>query len=215
MICLSIGRNDVDTIIGEVEKQRGLELVEIRLDFLKPLDPDTVRKASRILHNMGLKVILTLRGEYSYREREELLLSAREWTEYIDVDLNEEGRDEIIKKAGENGVKVIVSCHNNRETPDLEEIISVLEKEKALGADVCKYVSTARGMEDNLRALKANLLFNHPKTVFCMGVKGTVSRVLAPLFGAEWTYSGVDGTAPGQLSFKETQNVLEILKEKK
>jgi 3-dehydroquinate dehydratase type I len=84
----------------------------------------------------------------------------------------------------------------------------VLQKEVALGADICKIVTTAVTVEDNLAILQ--FIAEHKKQArlvcFCMGENGKLSRLFSPLFGAFFTFAALDTgseTAKGQMSIGE------------
>ena len=100
-------------------------------------------------------------------------------------------------------IQLIVSYHNERETPDnLGEILSEL---KSFDAAVIKMATHAKSGLDGLRML--SLLQKESAqsklSLFCMGPKGVFTRVLQPVFGGVWSYCYFDkATAPGQLSLK-------------
>jgi hypothetical protein len=69
--------------------------------------------------------------------------------------------------------------------------------------------------EDNLAALEmCRSLSGHRRVVFCHGNMGRVSRVLAPLFGSEWTYASLKRgreAAPGQIDLQSMRQAQEAL----
>ena len=66
---------------------------------------------------------------------------------------------ETIQKLKALGAKTIVSYHKYDGALSLSEMGKVLEQEIASGASICKIVTTAKKVEDNLAALK--LCFRH------------------------------------------------------
>ena len=79
-----------------------------------------------------------------------------------------------------------------------------------------KIVTTAKYPRDNLTVL--NFVENNATTArlvsFAMGPLGIPSRVLSPLFGAEFTFASLgeqSRTAEGQLSIDNLRNVWQIL----
>jgi 3-dehydroquinate dehydratase type I len=86
------------------------------------------------------------------------------------------------------------------------------------GAEVVKIVPFARSFEDNLKIL--SLLSyarerKHKIVAFCMGEKGKMSRIFAPLMGAAWTYASwkrQKTSAPGQLTVWELKEIWERLR---
>jgi 3-dehydroquinate dehydratase type I len=85
------------------------------------------------------------------------------------------------------------------------------------GAEVVKIVSFARSFEDNLKVLSLIPYARERKqkiVAFCMGEKGKMSRIFAPLMGAAWTYASLKrqkASAPGQLTALELKRIWERL----
>jgi 3-dehydroquinate dehydratase type I len=71
----------------------------------------------------------------------------------------------------------------------------------------------ARSWEDNLKVLTLipYALEKKQKIVaLCMGEKGKMSRIFAPLMGAAWTYASLTrdrASAPGQLTAGELKEI--------
>jgi 3-dehydroquinate dehydratase-1 len=91
-----------------------------------------------------------------------------------------------------------------------------LAREIANGADVCKVVTTAKSVNDNLAVL--NFVSKACKSVrtvcFSMGERGRISRLMAPLFGSFFTFASLERgeeTASGQLTIEEMKVVYEAL----
>ena len=85
-------------------------------------------------------------------------------------------------------------------------------------ADVVKIVTFAQSWEDNLNVL-ALIPYATARgqkiTAFCMGEKGKMSRVMAPLLGAAWTYASLSTdrvSAPGQITVREMRRIWEGLR---
>ncbi|MFC2009255.1 type I 3-dehydroquinate dehydratase [Chloroflexota bacterium] len=99
---------------------------------------------------------------------------------------------------------VILSHHDLEGTPDIDRLRGIAARERESGADICKVVTTCSSMQDNLTVLqlcKENA--NRGIVAFGMGPLGAVSRVLAPLHGARFSYASLatgHESAPGQLT---------------
>jgi 3-dehydroquinate dehydratase type I len=92
----------------------------------------------------------------------------------------------------------------------------IMEQEVADGACVCKIVTTAKKIEDNLKVLNfVSVMSSKTKLVcFCMGENGKVSRLLSPLFGAFFTFASLDKgseTASGQMSIQDIRASYSLL----
>jgi 3-dehydroquinate dehydratase type I len=97
--------------------------------------------------------------------------------------------------------------------PKLQE---VLKKEIVSGAEVCKIITTANRVEDNITTLNfvSKASKNAKIVCFSMGELGKPSRLLSPLFGAFFTIASLQRgkeTAKGQLTFQEMRRLYQAL----
>jgi 3-dehydroquinate dehydratase type I len=112
--------------------------------------------------------------------------------------------------------KTILSFHDFAKSLSLPELNGILEREIASGADVCKIVTTAKRIEDNLAVLNfTSAACSRAKVVcFAMGELGRVSRLLSPLFGGYFTFASLERgneTAAGQMTIQEMKAAYELL----
>ena len=176
--------------------------------------------ADLVLKNKKKKVIVTCRpkgmyGNYNGKEekRIELIKNAIELNaDYIDIEMesnNKEIKDMISNKKNS---KIIVSHHNSKETPSLRELNNKYNEIKKLNPDLVKIVATADSINDNFTIF--NLLKGKSGLIaFCMGVRGQISRILAPKYGSRITFASLkEGkeSASGQISIEEMKNVYNI-----
>ena len=150
-------------------------------------------------------------------ERQQTLLNAaKNGFEYVDVDLSSPKHKETIDKLKQLGAKPIVSYHKFDGALSVCEMEKVLEQEIASGASVCKIVTTAKKIEDNLAVLNfVSAMSSKAKLVcFCMGEQGKVSRLLSPMFGAFFTFASLEQgseTAAGQMTIQEMRAAYDLL----
>ena len=113
--------------------------------------------------------------------------------------------------------RLIVSHHDMKGTPTLRTLEKRLKTCRLLGADIVKIVTRANAVEDNLRVLEIipqALGMGQDIAAFCMGDKGRLSRVAAPLLGSCISYASLEEgaeSAPGQLTADQMRSVLRIL----
>ncbi len=113
--------------------------------------------------------------------------------------------------------RLIVSHHDMAATPTVRNLERRLKACCALGADIVKIVTLARTVEDNLRVLEIIPLareMGQNITAFCMGERGRLSRVAAPLLGACISYASLeerDKSAPGQMTAAQMRKMMEII----
>ena len=120
------------------------------------------------------------------------------------------------KTVRNEGSKPIISHHNYSSMPLPHSLSKILKAEIEAGAEVCKIIGTARNHQDNFIPLK--LLSEASDTIniiaFCMGKYGIASRVLAPIFGATFTYASIshgNESASGQLTVRAMKRIYKLL----
>ncbi len=219
-ICATLGFQTCKLLArgASVAASQGADMLELRIDHLQELP----RKCDLTwVEKVELPVITTLRresdgGRYRASEKQRLeclsdLASASGW---VDLELDSATPD-VVDRLREEGTKLIVSHHDLRHTPPVEELVSILMRERAAGADMCKLATMAKSRRDVLDLLSL-LRHPHPMVIVSMGAKGTAGRILAPLLGSEFAYATLDGlppVAPGMLSISQMKNAYEQLVE--
>ncbi len=220
-ICVSILPKTATEALRLIEKaeEAHADLIEVRLDCFKNQDS----LANVAAHGKTLKIAACkprrLHGKFSGTEMEQqrlLLNAAKSGFEYIDVDLTQPKLNETVKELKRLGAKLIVSFHDFAETPSPAELSNIIEKEIALGAGVCKIVTTATRIEDNLDLLNFTATARSKATLVCfaMGEMGKVSRLLSPFFGGYFTFASLEQgseTAAGQMTIQEMRSAYELL----
>jgi len=212
-ICVAVPPKTIDEtfyLIEQAEVEHA-DLIEIRLDSLN--DHNRIADISSCSNTplIATNKSTDLHGNFSGNEIERqkiLLAAARNGFEYVDVDLGTPNQTELIRKLREVGAKVIVSFHDFEQTPPMSKLCKILDEEVALGADVCKIITTARTLDDNQTTL--NFVSEASKKTkivcFAMGELGKHSRLVSPVFGAFFTFASLDEkrkTAKGQLTIQE------------
>ncbi len=204
MICVSVGRGRHRMMIAEHIHlaEQGVELVELRLDYIR-----RSVNLKRLFADRNCSIIATCRRrneggrwEGSEQDRRMLLRAAvAEGIEYVDMEMDIAAD---IPRYGTS--KRIISYHNFDETPDnLEEIHHQISK---LDPDIIKIATMANNPIDNIKALRLCRDSHIPTAAFCMGEMGLPSRILCGRAGAPMTYATFSEDrkmAPGQLSYKQ------------
>jgi len=135
---------------------------------------------------------------------------------YVDIEYESDVtfRTELVNYAHSHNVLVIISYHNFKNTPSIEELNDIIDRSFIWGADRAKITTTATIRADCARVM--SLYEKHENLIaFCMGEIGTITRVAAPLLGAEFTYAAISkalATAPGQLTIEGFMDVYGIIK---
>ncbi|RLI29206.1 type I 3-dehydroquinate dehydratase [Candidatus Bathyarchaeota archaeon] len=221
-VCVCIKAKDYKEAVKMLEEAEALsvDLAEVRLDHMTRLDG-----LEELPRSTKLPLIATLRPkrqggmfEGEEAERVEILRkSAVMGFEYVDLELDTPGIDELVNELKGAGVKVIVSHHDFERTPGVEELRWLLSRELSYRPDVCKLVTYARSLRDNLVCLTllSGLRRDIRIVCFAMGKLGLVSRVLSPLYGGFFTYASLRRgleTAPGQLTVEDLRTIVKLIR---
>ena len=123
---------------------------------------------------------------------------------------------QIVDKAHECNVKIIMSNHDFDNTPDLEEIISRLDKMNKMGADIVKIAVMPHDARDVITLLsateKAVRIIDKPVVTMSMSGLGLISRLSGEIFGSSITFGAVkEASAPGQIDVNSLRSVLDII----
>jgi 3-dehydroquinate dehydratase type I len=220
-ICVPIIERTEGEAIQVMAKARPLaDLVELRVDYMKNPGLEILlrgRKMPCIVTNRRREEGGRYRGEE--KNRLAILREAMDLgSEFVDVELASDPPffDGLIGHHGKTSL--ILSSHDFQKTPSLKELRSLCRRMICYGAQVIKIVTFIQSWEDNLKILSLipYAMEREQKIVALgMGVKGKLSRIFAPLMGAEWTYAPLirgRASAPGQITARALKEVWEGLK---
>ncbi len=220
-VCVSLPPKTVDECIDLIRKAEGqnADFIEIRLDYLTDYDRmneiPSYTKIPLIATNKSIKQHGVFSGTESERQKT-LVEAAKNGFNYIDVDLGSRNQTKLISNLHKYGANVVISFHDFKKTPSLIELNNILNDMIDSHADICKIITTAQSMKDNLITL--NFVSDVSKKIkivcFAMGKFGKHSRLVSPLFGAYFTFASLDEkrkTAEGQLTLQEMNLAYETL----
>ncbi len=220
-ICVSILPKNTTEALALIEKaeKAQADLVEVRLDCLEESRSLKDLPASTNLPLIATNKLQTEKGFFAgtdVQRQQTLKNAAKNGFEYVDVDLSSPKYKQVITQLKELGAKPIASYHKFDGSLSVAAMEKVLDEEIASGACVCKIITTANQIEDNLPTLNfVSWASNKAQLVcFCMGTQGKVSRLLSPLFGAYFTFASLEAgseTASGQMSVGEMRKAYALL----
>ena len=190
---------------------KGADILEFRIDALKKPEIGEIKNT---IEEINFPMIATNRinsegGAFrgSEDERFNILYECCDLVEYVDIELQSD--DEYIHKIHDSGVKTIVSYHDFKKTPDLNEIMYIVEKEHEMG-DIAKVAFMPQNLEDTLTIL-AVLSHCNNTIAISMGDLGSYTRVMASKFESPITFAaGTDVTAPGQIDIETMKALLNM-----
>ena len=209
MICVAISDKDWRKAIAMMSQ---IEMAEVRLDLTEYDDEaiDMVFSQETILIATCRPDNMTEKDQY-FKLRRAIEAGAK----YVDIEIEagQEQREAIVKIAKENNCRVIISYHNFDETPGMRELFNIADECYRLGADVAKLATRVNFFEDNAKLISLYSI-NKPIVALGMGEAGKVSRVMAPLMGAEFTFAAEDEgneTAPGQIRYSKMKHLINTI----
>lgn len=193
------------------------DVLEIRADYFDEMqDDEHTAVVNKIAERFSKCPVI-----YTYRSQREGGEGGRSVAEYLKLlkqvikhcnidflDIEYLTGEDIVKElsaeAKENGIKVLLSNHNFKETPPLEEMQKLLYRMNTVGGDILKVAYQPGSVEDTLNVLnvvhKAKSALGNKVIGISMGEKGTVTRLAGGTFGSCMTYGYVAETAaPGQI----------------
>ena len=190
---------------------KGADVLEFRIDALK--NPN-FKEVKEIIEEINFPMIATNRiasegGSFKgcEEDRTDLLLKCADYVDYVDIELQSD--DNIIKSIRDTGVKTIVSYHDFKKTPEIDEIYYIVNKEKELG-DIAKVAFMPQDLEDTLKILT---ILSHFEDVIAISMSdlGSYTRVMASKFNSPITFAaGRDVTAPGQIDIETMRCLLNM-----
>jgi 3-dehydroquinate dehydratase type I len=203
-ICTSIAGRTTGELVRKAREAfaQGTDLVEFRLDFLRPLVVDDVKSQ---LRPFARSSVFTIRppaegGRFEGEEAERVGLIrklAQMSPAFFDIEL---GTIETNPGLLPAGLVTIVSWHDLTKTPSRDRLRSVAARADAFGG-LTKVVAAAQKLTDNLEMLSLYDGRRLPPIAFCMGELGLLSRIMAIDRGTPLAYAALDRewTAAGQL----------------
>jgi 3-dehydroquinate dehydratase type I len=222
MICIPISAAGTAEAIEKMERAAPLaDLVELRIDRIPDADLKRLIAARRI------PVIVTNRsrhegGDFPGTEEERVTLlteAVRLGADYVDIEAATDPtlKATLIAALAGGTTRLIVSWHDFSGTPSAEILEAKLAACMADRPAIVKIVTYAGTAADCLRLLELipeALRRGQPIAAFCMGKRGKISRIMAPLLGSIISYVSLEpeeASAPGQLTIQEMQTINRIM----
>lgn len=191
--------------------EKGADVLEFRIDAL---DNPNFKDIQEIIEEINFPMIATNRissegGSFKGTEEEriDILLKCAPLVDYVDIELQSD--DKYIKQIHDTGVTTIVSYHDFHKTPEINEIMYIVEKEQKLG-DIAKVAFMPNDLDDTLKILA---ILSHCENTIAISMSdlGSYTRVMASKFDSPITFAaGTDVTAPGQIDIETMKFLLNM-----
>jgi 3-dehydroquinate dehydratase type I len=228
VICIPITARTHAGAMRAIERSAAVaDVIELRMDMIQSGRLVALIDQAKAC-NESVQILVTYRraaksDPLHERRRIECLKEAiGRGADFVDVELQTDRalRAELIEAIArlQKRTVLIVSHHDFQRTPSPRTLKSLFRRCVRAGADIVKIVTWAENSRDNLRVL--GLIGDAEREDidlinFCMGPKGRISRIAAPLMGSFMSYVSLrkgSQSAPGQLTITEMNTVMEILR---
>jgi 3-dehydroquinate dehydratase-1 len=211
---------------------REVDVVEYRVDFLDAtLDPQAVAATMRPVADAikGKPLVVTFRtkaeggqkaitpAEYAAIYQAVLKSGAGDLIDIEAALLSDPAVARLKADVQAMGRHVILSHHDFAVTPSVEVMVTLLRRQQALGADICKLAVMPHDAGDLLRLLEATWIMrrdhgDRPLVTMAMGGIGAVSRLAGEAFGSALSFGALgDPSAPGQVKVAQLRDTLAIV----
>ena len=208
-----------DTADKERVKYFNADILEVRVDQFKILDPEYVNSVIARVREIGIPLILTVRsyeegGEKNIPDELKLRIfkSSISLVDAVDIELKSPIISEVVKIAKKNKKLIIISWHNFKLTPDDKSLKSILNSALKRGAQLVKIAVKARKADDVNRLMKFTIQNRESNLItISLGQTGRISRLIFPMAGSLITYAYVTKpSGPGQIPLKELRGHLSM-----
>jgi 3-dehydroquinate dehydratase-1 len=211
-ICAVMTSKDLTTI-KEIEPL--IDLFEVRIDLIGEGWQELIKQLNQPWIACNRKADEGGRWRKGETKRVEELLKATELgADMIDIELRTEKLAETISLIKPRA-KCLISFHDFQGTPPFDKMREIVQRQLAAGADVCKVVTTARSLDDNITVLQLISAYPNTRMVsLAMGQLGLASRILCPLLGGDFTYASIakgKESAAGQLTVTNLRKIYEMV----
>lgn len=233
-ICVPLVGGNHSEIESELEviMLKDPDMVEWRADFFEELaQQESVLKALNMIrsHIGDLPLLFTIRSEIEGGQKIELeedeklqimqSVCSSGKIDLIDYELVNERKDiEFIRTTSSAyNVRLILSYHNFKATPEHSVLLEKCKKAEEFGADIVKLAVMSQKLEDVLLLLQVTQAVRNtvdiPLVTMSMGQFGSITRMFGFVFGSAITFGmGKNSSAPGQIPVEDLKKVISIIK---
>lgn len=236
--CLPIIKETKEEVLDQISQNPDYDFYEIWLAYISDLDTDFIWKISEEFN--GKLIFLFRRQNLEKSEidkrslrsgdlkelKEKIIKLLENSNNYLDLDINDQKQElDFVKNnklANKQSlalrVKIIVSYHNYKETPDLTELERICKNMEEYSPEIFKVSTFCKTPEDALKLLNLTLVIKNENKKFIvlgMGDEGKIVRIYSALWGNELNFAPVnekEKSAPGQMTREKLERILSLLK---
>jgi len=217
-ICAEVYGDDLKDFLRNIDKAQKLsDFIELRVDCIKNLKKTDLPV---ILKRVKTHNIFTFRhqrdsGKYMGDEkiRVEFLQEANDLGfEYVDIDYSVMNEIKIKNLSS----KRILSYHNSKYTPDINNLKLILEEMRKRGGEIYKFAVMANSFDDVANLIKLILMKKPDEKMIVMGMgeNASFTRILTPMLGGFLTFASLDERVklgPGQIPVNKLRKIFDKL----
>lgn len=232
-VCAPIVEDNDKDILAKLKEldQLDIDLIELRIDFYKNVtDCNQAYELFKNIKqsNISKPVILTYRSE---NEGGQITLDSKQYLTLYEKAIEADAFDiyDVELSAGTNMIielnerihgadkYVLMSSHNFQRTPEIESLMQKFKVMDSFDADILKIAVMPEDLQDVINLLEFTIRANeeYPNraiVTMAMSHLGMLSRLVGEQFGSAITFGSVDQTsAPGQLNYKDLNQILNII----
>ncbi|MDX8162023.1 type I 3-dehydroquinate dehydratase [Acinetobacter pittii] len=138
--------------------------------------------------------------------------------DWLDVEMFRDQKvvSEIVQKAHQKKVLIVMSNHDFQKTPSQDEIEKRLLKQDQMGADILKIAVMPKSKQDVFTLMNATLKVSQqttkPLLTMSMGQLGTISRIATANMGGSYSFGMIgQASAPGQIDVTKLKQILQTV----
>lgn len=208
--CIPIVKSSQKEVLETISKNRkNYDYFEVWLDHIEDLDVTFVKTLDK---KLGSKLLLLFRRQklekpkMSLQLKTEILKTMQNSKALFDFDVVSQKKDiEMIKKMKLN-VRIGLSYHNYKETPNDKKLFSILSKMEKYHPEIYKISSYCNSDQDAVRLLNILVKLQEqkkPSIILGMGAHGIYTRICGMFLGNLFSFAPMtfkEASAPGQLT---------------
>ena len=138
--------------------------------------------------------------------------------DWLDIEMFRDQKvvSEIVQKAHQKKVLIVMSNHDFQKTPSQDEIEKRLLTQDQMGADILKIAVMPKSKQDVFTLMNATLKVSQqttkPLLTMSMGQLGTISRVATANMGGSYSFGMIgEASAPGQIDVTKLKQILKTV----
>lgn len=214
--CLPVIKKSQKEVLKSL-KIKGFDYYEIWLDYIKDLDEGFIIDLAKKFRG---KIIFVFRRQnlepikLSYEKRKKIISLLLKLPVFLDLDFLTQHEELEFLKMSSARIKLILSYHNYKETPDLAFLENLINKMKRYSPEIYKMATFCKEEMDALKLL--NIILKLQKQdlkyiILGMGDKGQITRIIGSIWGNEINFTPLfkkARSAKGQLTKKGLELIL-------